>query len=554
MAMLIDVTGHLQQAEAMLAKAQANLVKQGAKETRQTMGPATVLIYDLPLAGGGPGCGGQARRRSRAAPAGDAADGLFPHARNMVGAADNLDVIVGILARLAATAKGDSLADVAGLPGGHEAMRGRRPRRHARRSAGSSIRWAMPRPPGPPRPRKSAARARRSSRSSATRASRPSRASAASSTSPPTATRSSTARPIYAPPPYDKSMKMFVLPNKPDRTSPRNPGSRARSPPTPRCTSTSSTPSTTSARCTTSCSAQERASGPKRCDGLSDDPNGPRIDLRKELIENLGQRVTMVTDYKLPITTTSERLLFAIEAKDEAAVAKALEKSVKNDPTVEEARDRGARDLGDRRGGASAQCPRFRWTSRRSRPGRNPAKPETDEEDRAGPHFLPHGAITVAHGQLLVASHIDFLLKVLKPCPAPTCSASNLEFQQVWDTIAKKLGIKAQCARSFSFTDEELRPTYELIRQGKMPESETLLCPRAQHAVGGQQKGDGPQTADQGREAARLSRWFAARWGPAGCMSPASRTAGSSRGCCWQEKRRPRNSNRFWPVFVMAGL
>ena len=29
--------------------------------------------------------------------------------------------------------------------------------------------------------------------------------------------------------------------------------------------------------------------------------------------------------------------------------------------------------------------------------------------------------------------------------------------------------------RSFSRTDEEYRPTYELIRQGKMPESESLL-------------------------------------------------------------------------------
>ena len=31
------------------------------------------------------------------------------------------------------------------------------------------------------------------------------------------------------------------------------------------------------------------------------------------------------------------------------------------------------------------------------------------------------------------------------------------------------------CLRSFSRTDEEFRPTYELLRHGKMPESETLL-------------------------------------------------------------------------------
>ena len=67
---------------------------------------------------------------------------------------------------------------------------------------------------------------------------------------------------------------------------------------------------------------------------MKTDPNGPHIDLREELITHLGQRVTMLTDYQLPITTSSERLLFAVEANDEKAVAAALEKCLKNDPTV----------------------------------------------------------------------------------------------------------------------------------------------------------------------------------------------------------------------------
>ena len=48
-AMLIDVTGHLPQANAVLAKARANLLKQGAKERRATIEGATVLLFDLPL-------------------------------------------------------------------------------------------------------------------------------------------------------------------------------------------------------------------------------------------------------------------------------------------------------------------------------------------------------------------------------------------------------------------------------------------------------------------------------------------------------------------------
>ena len=65
-----------------------------------------------------------------------------------------------------------------------------------------------------------------------------------------------------------------------------------------------------------------------------EDPNGPQIDLREELFKKLGQRVSMLTDYELPITTASERLLFAIESTDDKAVAKALQKWFGNDPTA----------------------------------------------------------------------------------------------------------------------------------------------------------------------------------------------------------------------------
>ena len=54
--------------------------------------------------------------------------------------------------------------------------------------------------------------------------------------------------------------------------------------------------------------------GRSASEGLKEDPNGPQIDLRADLIKHLGRRVSMLTDYQLPITTTSERLLFAIEA------------------------------------------------------------------------------------------------------------------------------------------------------------------------------------------------------------------------------------------------
>ena len=207
------------------------------------------------------------------------------------------------------------------------------------------------------------------------------------------------------------------------------------------------------------------------------DPSGPQIDLRKELIANLGQRVTMVADYNLPVTTTSERLLWAIETKDEAAVAKAIEKCVKNDPTIKkrmiaghvvweivEEEDTGVPQL-------KVDVPSL---TPKKEDGKTKSDEKDDDQDKES-HFLPHGAITVAHGQLFIASHIDFLVKTLKPLAENSRLATQPEFQQVWDITFSKLGMKRQSSRSFAWTDRAVQPTYELIRQGKMPQSESLL-------------------------------------------------------------------------------
>ena len=76
---------------------------------------------------------------------------------------------------------------------------------------------------------------------------------------------------------------------------------------------------------------------------------------------------------------------------------------------------------------------------------------------------------------MFVASHIDFLKKTLKPLAADQQLATQPEFQKVWDVTFSKLGMKQQSSRSFSWTDRAVQPAYEMVRQGKMPQSESLL-------------------------------------------------------------------------------
>ena len=118
---------------------------------------------------------------------------------------------------------------------------------------------------------------------------------------------------VCAPLPYEKSMKMLVLPNGADL---------APQPWVPRDIATYTSFYFDIANAFEYFGSLfdelfgegERGAWEDVKQSLKSDPSGPQIDLRDDLIKHLGQRVSVFTDYQLPITTTSERLLVAIES------------------------------------------------------------------------------------------------------------------------------------------------------------------------------------------------------------------------------------------------
>ena len=191
-------------------------------------------------------------------------------------------------------------------------------------------------------------------------------------------------------------------------------------------------------------------------DQMINDKDGPQIDIRKELIAQLGQRLTMVADYRLPITTTSERLIWAIEVKDAARVAKAIEKCVNGDPSFKKRTINGQViwEIVEEEDNTIAppviEAPSLGGPKKDVKP-----KAGTDDEqdkDKEG-HFLPHGAFAVANGQLFIASHIDFLVKTLKPIAPADQLATQKEFLSVWNLTWQPVGREAQqtqCGASWS--------------------------------------------------------------------------------------------------------
>ena len=193
---------------------------------------------------------------------------------------------------------------------------------------------------------------------------------------------------VYAPKPFQKSMKLFVLPN-------RDASQFAPEPFVPRDVATYSViyfdllngfdnfgP------------LYDEMQGDKGETGLWDesikgmleDPNGPKIDLRKELFLFLGDRISVLTDYKLPITPTSERLLFAIPAKDPRAVAKALEKLNKKNKSMKRHEYQGAIIW--------ETVPPPKKPRAKSSLGKAPSlkpNPDEDEESEEKEKLLPYG-------------------------------------------------------------------------------------------------------------------------------------------------------------------
>jgi hypothetical protein len=208
---------------------------------------------------------------------------------------------------------------------------------------------------------------------------------------------------------------------------------------------------------------------------VKEDPDGPQIDLEKDLVACLGSRATLITDHATPIGTDSERIVIAVEAVDPARVAATVAKSMSIDPDMAKIDVQGnvAWELIDR----SMAIPQLEVEL----PGG--AVPHADHDDDAqrrrsklrdrDEKLLPHSVVTVAHGHLFIASHRDILERVLATKGDVEALGSAMDYTQVASELNRLLPGKA-ATRSFTREDEAIRPAYEMLRQGSMPKSKSL--------------------------------------------------------------------------------
>jgi hypothetical protein len=200
-------------------------------------------------------------------------------------------------------------------------------------------------------------------------------------------------------------------------------------------------------------------------EGLEKDPYGPRVKVDNEFVQHLGQRVSLLTDYELPITTKSERFLFMVEVKDEKAIAATVEKYMKSDPNAQRREFQGKTVWEIMP--AQEEIPELEIAI-------DPVGPAPGGGSGQKNTAMSTSAVCVTDEHLFIASHLEFLQRILSTKENGEKLAEAADFKEV-DKAINGL-IQGQVAvRCFRRSDEAYRPSYELLRQGKMPEAETLL-------------------------------------------------------------------------------
>jgi len=232
--------------------------------------------------------------------------------------------------------------------------------------------------------------------------------------------------------------------------------------------------------------------------GIAHDVNGPQLDIRNEFVTYLAGRMSVITDFREPIDVDSNQWMAIIKITDTKAVEKAIAKFMAAEPNKHERVFQGQRiweilneeedieieleiDFGEDGFGAFGD----------EGFGDLGEDEESEEEGALGEQpIISTWAITVsADGNVLIASSADFIEDIItQQDDANLLSAED--YVRI-ETELNKMGAASTSMRMFTRLDDKHHPNYELIRQGKLEHSQTLMGKLLSRLMG---SGDGDKT------------------------------------------------------------
>ncbi len=264
-------------------------------------------------------------------------------------------------------------------------------------------------------------------------------------------------------------------------------------------------------------------------DGILSDPNGPRVDVRSDAVAHMASPILMISDCQVPITPESQRIAVAIPFDDPEPSVKLdfAARDADGDQKITEKEEPKERRLCFRRllrhfdedkdGGLSLT----EYVRARSIESTLRMAFENDPAARmvkVGEHVIwemteeDPWAICAVHSHWVGSQSVDFLKELLRKTDG---SLSNTDDYRQVIAALKRLDAQQDNFRYFTRTEKSYHADYELLRQGKMPLSKSLMGSFLNRLLG---TGERKVLRKQNLDASKLPEYQAVRefFGPAG--------------------------------------
>jgi len=214
-------------------------------------------------------------------------------------------------------------------------------------------------------------------------------------------------------------------------------------------------------------------------EGIKKDPTGPRIDIEKEVMPLLTNDIYSISDAKEPIDIDSRRNLIAIRVKQPEQMLKILTKAMENEPDAEELAINGQKvwQVAHKEEELDLELESDFGAFAKPAPAAAPAG--------GGQPWLSNWAITVHGDYLMFASHVDMISEAIAQSKQAETSPLTQEkdFKRVVDALTALFGERPACAWQINRSKLAYRPQYELFRQGKLQESQSMLAHLLEHLL-----------------------------------------------------------------------
>lgn len=211
-------------------------------------------------------------------------------------------------------------------------------------------------------------------------------------------------------------------------------------------------------------------------EGIRDDEDGPQIDIAKNVLPNLDDQVMLITDNTQPADVNCERMLVAIRVRDAKAIKMAIRKAMEVEPDASKMDVLPGVEI---------------WRVQRGEGGDDFDKElfgdlelGFEEDTEEPPPLLEHWAIALVDQgpgskvpYLMFSSHPDLLvLAATRIQQGAKGGAASLPQVQAIVASLIELGCKAPSFDRVVRTKLSMRAKYQLLRQGKLKESDSIMA------------------------------------------------------------------------------